>query len=54
MQGDSGGPLLVDNIQVGIVSWGYIMCGNPTFPDIFTRVTSYTQWIARKTGLNIF
>ncbi|XP_011264758.1 proclotting enzyme isoform X2 [Camponotus floridanus] len=48
-QGDSGGPLLhqLGNgrwVTIGIVSWG-IRCGEPGFPGIYTRVSSYLDWI---------
>lgn len=48
-QGDSGGPLLhqLANgrwVNIGIVSWG-IRCGDPGYPGIYTRVTSYLDWI---------
>lgn len=48
-QGDSGGPLLVQLpnrrwITVGIVSWG-IRCGEKNHPGVYTRVTSYANWI---------
>ncbi|KAJ8681912.1 hypothetical protein QAD02_017704 [Eretmocerus hayati] len=48
-QGDSGGPLLhqLSNgrwVTIGIVSWG-INCGEPDRPGIYTRVTSYLDWI---------
>ncbi|XP_020295935.1 proclotting enzyme-like isoform X2 [Pseudomyrmex gracilis] len=48
-QGDSGGPLLhqLANgrwVNIGIVSWG-IRCGEPGFPGIYTRVSSYLDWI---------
>ncbi|XP_015109806.1 venom protease [Diachasma alloeum] len=48
-QGDSGGPLLhqLANgrwINIGIVSWG-IRCGEPGHPGIYTRVSSYLDWI---------
>ncbi|XP_053998422.1 proclotting enzyme-like isoform X1 [Hylaeus anthracinus] len=48
-QGDSGGPLLhqLDNgrwINVGIVSWG-MRCGVAGRPGIYTRVSSYLDWI---------
>ncbi|XP_003705965.2 venom protease [Megachile rotundata] len=48
-QGDSGGPLLLrlENgrwVNVGIVSWG-IRCGEPGIPGIYTRVSSYLDWI---------
>lgn len=50
--GDSGGPLMIANgdvpamdppIQVGIVSWSGKPCG--TYPGVFTRVSSYVDWI---------
>ncbi|XP_011686377.1 PREDICTED: acrosin-like [Wasmannia auropunctata] len=43
--GDSGGPLVANGVQIGIVSFG-----NPCalgYPDIYTRVTSFTSWIAK-------
>jgi trypsin len=44
--GDSGGPLLdtVTGAQVGIVSFGK-GCGDPDFPGVYTRVSTYTSWI---------
>jgi secreted trypsin-like serine protease len=51
--GDSGGPLIVADknsakgyTQVGIVSWGP-QCGNPLFPGVYTRVSSFSDWIAK-------
>jgi secreted trypsin-like serine protease len=32
----SGGPLLVNNVQIGIVSWSVKPCGIPPFPGVFT------------------
>lgn len=55
--GDSGGPLVVPAkngkgyVQVGIVSWGP-QCGNPLFPGVYTRVSSFTDWIDKNTGAN--
>ncbi|EZA53249.1 trypsin-1 [Ooceraea biroi] len=48
-QGDSGGPLLhqLSNgrwVNIGIVSWG-IRCGEPGYPGVYTRVSSYLDWI---------
>ena len=45
--GDSGGPLLASTaprkfVQVGVVSRG---CGNQELPNIFTRVSSFSDWI---------
>uniref|UniRef100_A0A182WMK6 CLIP domain-containing serine protease n=1 Tax=Anopheles minimus TaxID=112268 RepID=A0A182WMK6_9DIPT len=52
-QGDSGGPLgfSVDVsgarfVQFGIVSAGIRSCGKESVPGIYTRVTSYMDWIA--------
>lgn len=55
--GDSGGPLVVaaDNqrgySQVGIVSWGP-QCGNPLYPGVYTRVSSFADWIKQSVGSN--
>lgn len=40
---DSGGPLVADGELIGIVSFG-IPCGKG-HPDVFTRVSSYLEWI---------
>lgn len=41
--GDSGGPLVVQNILVGVVSWGSPCAVG--YPDVFTRVPSFADWI---------
>ena len=54
-QGDSGGPLFVkgndpggsDDVQVGIVSWGY-GCADPNFPGVYSRISEEYEWIARQ------
>jgi Trypsin len=43
--GDSGGPLLLDNVQVGIVSFGD-GCAQDTPAAVYTRIDAYTKWIA--------
>lgn len=48
-QGDSGGPLAVDVAGTwtlaGITSFGQ-GCADPDYPGVYTRVTTYTDWIA--------
>ncbi|XP_037071092.1 proclotting enzyme-like [Pollicipes pollicipes] len=48
-RGDSGGPLMVQlpdgSYQlIGIISTG-VGCGNANFPGIYTKVSSYIDWI---------
>jgi secreted trypsin-like serine protease len=51
-KGDSGGPLMchvkvADKKQwfvAGVVSWGE-KCGNPKYPGIYTKVSSFLPWI---------
>ncbi|NP_001166086.1 serine protease 68 precursor [Nasonia vitripennis] len=55
-QGDSGGPLVVleaddEPLQVGIVSYGDAGCPSSR-PSVFTRVSAYTTWIKRVTGID--
>lgn len=54
--GDSGGPLfgVADNgkfVQVGVVSWGP-QCGNPLYPGVYTRVSSFSDWINKTLAAN--
>ena len=48
-QGDSGGPLFVSRdgllVQAGIVSYGE-GCARPGIPGVYTRVSTYTDWVA--------
>lgn len=47
-QGDSGGPLVAKvqgrYVQVGVVSWGH-SCADGVFPGVYTKVSSFTDWI---------
>lgn len=49
-QGDSGGPLLADvedrRLLVGLVSSGN-GCALPDYPGLYTRLSTYQNWIAR-------
>ncbi|CAH0717681.1 unnamed protein product, partial [Brenthis ino] len=42
-KGDSGGPLVHNNLLVGIVSFGYDLCG--THPGVYTRVSAVRDFI---------
>lgn len=46
-QGDSGGPLTVGGKLVGLVSWAN-GCASVSWPTVYTRVTSYLDWIKAK------
>nr|XP_054585976.1 LOW QUALITY PROTEIN: transmembrane protease serine 12-like [Nothobranchius furzeri] len=43
--GDSGGPLVCDGASTGIVSFSGRQCGSTRTPDVYTRVSSFTDWI---------
>lgn len=48
-QGDSGGPLVANGSQIGIVSFGRPCAVG--YPDVYTRVSSFTSWIIGKMKL---
>ncbi|XP_028672191.1 mast cell protease 1A-like [Erpetoichthys calabaricus] len=43
--GDSGGPLVCDGVCEGVVSFSHLKCGDPRYPDVYTRVCMYNRWI---------
>ncbi|XP_071637585.1 chymotrypsin-2-like [Temnothorax longispinosus] len=47
-QGDSGGPLTLNNELIGLYSFGF-KCGDKIYPTVYTRVSSYIQWIVDRT-----
>ncbi|XP_065093800.1 collagenase-like [Ochlerotatus camptorhynchus] len=51
--GDSGGPLVLEgtNVQVGVVSFGHASGCDRGLPGAFARLTSFADWIKKKTGL---
>ncbi|XP_063388071.1 trypsin-like [Cydia fagiglandana] len=42
---DAGGPALVDNVLVGVISFGSPHCGAAEAPTVFTRLSPYDEWI---------
>jgi len=57
-KGDSGGPLVFREddgryTEVGIVSFGHVSGCENGYPAVFTRVTSYLDWIEKNTGIVI-
>lgn len=48
-RGDSGGPLMWSKRKqfylIGIVSYGFKECGHPGYPGVYTKVSSYMDWI---------
>ncbi|XP_043262953.1 chymotrypsin-2-like [Colletes gigas] len=45
-KGDSGGPLMVRGKLAGLVSWSR-NCANVVYPSVYTRVSSYLDWIKK-------
>lgn len=43
--GDSGGPLIQGKTLIGVVSWGLVPCGNSRAPSVFTKVSSFVDFI---------
>jgi len=56
-QGDSGGGLVTElrgkNVLVGVVSFGAAVSCTQGHPAVFTRVTSFLDWIGGKTNIRI-
>ncbi|CAG9116365.1 unnamed protein product [Plutella xylostella] len=43
-QGDNGGPVVLNNVVVGLVSWGN-GCVVSSYPAVHTKVSAFTNWI---------
>ena len=51
--GDSGGPIHFNGIQLGVTSYGSANAAGqctPDLPDVYTRVSSFSNWIQNKTN----
>lgn len=44
--GDSGGPLVCNGAAAGVVSFSGRRCGDPNTPDVYTRISTFSDWIA--------
>lgn len=50
--GDSGGPLISsDNSLIGLTSFGSSRGCEKGYPQVFTRISYYQQWIKEITGI---
>uniref|UniRef100_A0A4W6BYT5 trypsin n=1 Tax=Lates calcarifer TaxID=8187 RepID=A0A4W6BYT5_LATCA len=45
LKGDSGGPLVCDGATAGVVSFSGRKCGDSKTPDVYTRISSFREWI---------
>ena len=47
--GDSGGPLVCEAygkpVLYGAVSWGARACSDKSYPDVYAKVSHFTDWI---------
>ena len=50
--GDSGGPLVLNNELIGIVSWGIVPCGTTGAPSVYTKTSSFIDWIQNTMSKN--
>ncbi|RBM30274.1 trypsin-like serine protease [Vibrio tarriae] len=51
-RGDSGGPIIVADtrVQLGIVSWGSMVCAMNGTYGLYTNISHFTNWITQKTN----
>lgn len=50
-QGDPGAPLMLDQTLIGILSYG-LGCETMLHPGVYTRISSYLEWIALSSGIH--
>ncbi|XP_035729180.1 serine protease 53-like [Vespa mandarinia] len=50
-QGDLGAPLMVDQMLIGILSYG-LGCETMLHPGVYTRISNYLEWIASNSGVH--
>ncbi|NWX23934.1 PRS57 protease, partial [Aegotheles bennettii] len=43
--GDSGGPLIFKKKVYGIVSFSGERCGDRRYPDVYTKISNYIDWV---------
>lgn len=48
-RGDSGTPLIANGLLVGVVSW--MVPNSQNLPIQYTRISTFTGWINRVTGV---
>ncbi|ERL93372.1 brachyurin [Dendroctonus ponderosae] len=48
--GDSGGPLVVNGVEVGVVSFGSVLC-SVGLPTAYARVSYFRNWITSNSGV---
>ncbi|XP_043909728.1 myeloblastin-like [Protopterus annectens] len=48
-KGDSGGPLVCNGVAYGITSFVIGGCANGMYPDFFTQISRYRNWIKKVT-----
>ncbi|GLH06566.1 uncharacterized protein GBIM_12046, partial [Gryllus bimaculatus] len=50
LKGDSGGPFVINDTQIGIVSFG-LECGKAGTPGVYSNVPVLRSWISKKAGV---
>lgn len=51
-QGDSGGPVVINNLQVGVISWGG-GCSRPGRPGVYAKLSAIRNRPNRCLGVEI-